>query len=472
MTDLRKDKDKGEGRLGGVLSPGDVPRRKEQRIDRRTFRAWPLLPVLAGGKGKVAPSLEWPEGQTFECKDDEWLERPERGELGQDFTPRPEAGFSEGSPVEPGEPAPRRALKVGLLASVALHLACVALLIVTPKPDTLEIAGGGAISVTLLGEQVVDSLAAGDTDGEVASAPVEEARVPETSEQAAPPATAAEPPAPPEKELPPEPPPPALSAPAAPPEQHAPEPAPPPQQPPPPPPAAAAPDNLAVDPAAVSETGELNPKPEAPVEQPRPPEPTEKVEPPPEPVKPLEPVKAPEPPEPVKAPPTPEKPPQQTKPVQKVVEKRKTEEKKAAARKKAEAEREARQTQAHRRKGDAGEASKSAERGSSAGGSSASLFDPGNAAVSNYPGKVAAKLRRALKYPKSAVSGGSGQAQVAFTVLADGSASGIRLVSSSGSPVLDQAAMEAVRRASPFPAIPPEAGRKQWPFTVPVLFKR
>jgi protein TonB len=97
----------------------------------------------------------------------------------------------------------------------------------------------------------------------------------------------------------------------------------------------------------------------------------------------------------------------------------------------------------------------------------------GNAAVSNYPGKVASKLRRALRYPAEAKRQRlRGQAQVSFVVSASGGVGSIRLVSSSGSPILDRAAIETVRRAAPFPAIPAGAARSSWPFTVPLAFNR
>ena len=97
----------------------------------------------------------------------------------------------------------------------------------------------------------------------------------------------------------------------------------------------------------------------------------------------------------------------------------------------------------------------------------------GNAAVSNYPGKIVSKLRRALRYPAAAErKKARGEVQVSFTVSAGGGVGGVRVVRSSGSPVLDKAAVDAVRRAAPFPAIPEGAGRSNWPFTVPLAFKR
>ena len=97
----------------------------------------------------------------------------------------------------------------------------------------------------------------------------------------------------------------------------------------------------------------------------------------------------------------------------------------------------------------------------------------GNAAISNYPGKVASKLRRALRYPAEAKRRKlRGQAQVSFVVSASGGVGSIRVVLSSGSPILDKAAIETVRRAAPFPAIPAGAARSSWPFTVPLAFNR
>ncbi|WP_440981017.1 TonB family protein [Shinella sumterensis] len=91
----------------------------------------------------------------------------------------------------------------------------------------------------------------------------------------------------------------------------------------------------------------------------------------------------------------------------------------------------------------------------------------GNAAVSNYPGKVRSKINRA----KRRVSGGDrGSVLVSFTVGAGGQASGVRVARSSGSGALDNAAVEAVMRAAPFAKIPEAAGRSSWAFTVPIVF--
>jgi protein TonB len=97
----------------------------------------------------------------------------------------------------------------------------------------------------------------------------------------------------------------------------------------------------------------------------------------------------------------------------------------------------------------------------------------GNAAVSNSPGKVVAKLRRALRYPSEARSRRlNGVAQVRFVVGSSGDVGSVGLAASSGSPVLDKAALATVHRAAPFPPIPEGAGRSSWSFTVPLAFVR
>ncbi len=93
----------------------------------------------------------------------------------------------------------------------------------------------------------------------------------------------------------------------------------------------------------------------------------------------------------------------------------------------------------------------------------------GNAAVSNYPGQVARKLRRAVRSPRGR---DRGEVLVSFTVSRSGSVSGVRIARSSGSPNLDKAALDTVRRAAPFPPIPDAAGRSSWPFNLPLAFTR
>ncbi|WP_274425708.1 energy transducer TonB [Chelativorans sp. YIM 93263] len=132
--------------------------------------------------------------------------------------------------------------------------------------------------------------------------------------------------------------------------------------------------------------------------------------------------------------------------------------------------------------GSGGRDRKDAQRGTAQSGQSANASGQqtasrapaaGNRAVSNYPGQIVSRLRRALHYPRSARrQGAEGEVHVAFTVTRNGGVGNIRVVRGSGAPILDDAAIETVRRAAPFPAIPPGAGRDSWAFTVPLAFRR
>ncbi|MAW88805.1 MAG: hypothetical protein CMJ42_19980 [Phyllobacteriaceae bacterium] len=123
--------------------------------------------------------------------------------------------------------------------------------------------------------------------------------------------------------------------------------------------------------------------------------------------------------------------------------------------------------------GSGGAAAADTQRATSRSKASQAARAAGNAAVSNYPGKVASKLRRALRYPREARSRRiRGEVVLSFVVSGNGSVSGVRIARSSGSPILDRAASEAVRRAAPFPPIPAGAGRASWPFSVPLAFTR
>ncbi|QFU08746.1 Gram-negative bacterial tonB protein [Rhodobacteraceae bacterium THAF1] len=79
----------------------------------------------------------------------------------------------------------------------------------------------------------------------------------------------------------------------------------------------------------------------------------------------------------------------------------------------------------------------------------------GNAAASNYPGQVMARLNRVRRPSIRA----TGQARVAFTISASGRLSNVGIAGSSGSFELDRAAVRIVQRAAPFPPPPPGAQR-------------
>ncbi|MGB0901685.1 energy transducer TonB family protein [Halocynthiibacter sp.] len=79
----------------------------------------------------------------------------------------------------------------------------------------------------------------------------------------------------------------------------------------------------------------------------------------------------------------------------------------------------------------------------------------GNAAASNYDGRIWRKLSRTRRVRSPA----RGEATVRFHIQASGMPTRIRIELSSGIPAVDQAAMEHIRRAAPFP--PPPSGARR-----------
>jgi len=133
------------------------------------------------------------------------------------------------------------------------------------------------------------------------------------------------------------------------------------------------------------------------------------------------------------------------------------------------AKREAQKPHPSASSGAGGAARANAEAAPASRGGLGRVDDQGSAADTRYPGLVLAKLRSALRRP---ANGGHGEVEIGFTVLADGRVSGVRVVSSSGSPALDQAALDTIARATPFPPIPAAAQRASWKFVMPLNFRR
>lgn len=82
--------------------------------------------------------------------------------------------------------------------------------------------------------------------------------------------------------------------------------------------------------------------------------------------------------------------------------------------------------------------------------------EAGNAVASNYPGAVMRKINRTRK-PRVGVQG---TATVGFKIAANGTLAGVQILQSSGENAIDQAALDHLRRAAPFPAPPAGAQRK------------
>lgn len=126
--------------------------------------------------------------------------------------------------------------------------------------------------------------------------------------------------------------------------------------------------------------------------------------------------------------------------------------------------------EANARKGGEKVTSKTA-RSNANGRADARTNDGGTKAKSNYKGRVVAKLRRAKRYPKEAKRKKlTGTVRVSFTISKNGSVSGIRISRSSGHGILDQAALDMVRRASPMPKFPGDIKQAKMTLHVPVRF--
>ncbi|SDR16936.1 energy transducer TonB [Pseudovibrio sp. Tun.PSC04-5.I4] len=98
----------------------------------------------------------------------------------------------------------------------------------------------------------------------------------------------------------------------------------------------------------------------------------------------------------------------------------------------------------------------------------------GNAAKDNYWGSVQRKLQRAAerKYPKREKKRKkTGTVRVTFTVQRSGTVTAATVSRSSGNKKLDQAALKAVRAASPFPAFPPSMRKNSISRTAPIVFR-
>lgn len=90
----------------------------------------------------------------------------------------------------------------------------------------------------------------------------------------------------------------------------------------------------------------------------------------------------------------------------------------------------------------------------------------------DYLAAVRRKIATRKRFPSEALNEGQrGTAVVAFRILTDGDVSGVRVVQSSLSPILDAEAGMTVRRAAPFPPPPPRLGPSPLEIRVPISFE-
>jgi protein TonB len=112
-----------------------------------------------------------------------------------------------------------------------------------------------------------------------------------------------------------------------------------------------------------------------------------------------------------------------------------------------------------------------AERQASLTSSSAAAGASSPAALAFYNQLVAAHLQRFKQYPSaSRAAGEQGTSRLSFTLSRSGQVLGSRLAGSSGHPALDGETLAMIRRAQPFPPMPPELKQASMSFSIPVQF--
>ncbi|MBS3848807.1 TonB family protein [Devosia sp. BSSL-BM10] len=95
----------------------------------------------------------------------------------------------------------------------------------------------------------------------------------------------------------------------------------------------------------------------------------------------------------------------------------------------------------------------------------------GSADIAPWERQVRRALANAQRYPRSA-KGATGDVMVRFNVSASGALSSLRITASSGNAALDQAALDAVTRAAPFPPLPQGLGVSHQTVQIPLAFRR
>ena len=86
--------------------------------------------------------------------------------------------------------------------------------------------------------------------------------------------------------------------------------------------------------------------------------------------------------------------------------------------------------------------------------------DPDKEAMLDFHHMVKQKIEEARRYPLWAKKKGiQGITRISFTLLPDGSCLEVKISGSSGSEILDHEALETLKRAAPFPAVPEKVSR-------------
>jgi TonB family protein len=90
---------------------------------------------------------------------------------------------------------------------------------------------------------------------------------------------------------------------------------------------------------------------------------------------------------------------------------------------------------------------------------------------SEYLREIRAKIKSAQRFPPTVREAIDGTTKVRFTIRRDGALVDFKIVESSGSRALDNAALDAVRNAAPFPAFPQEQKGEHVQLELPINFQ-
>lgn len=92
--------------------------------------------------------------------------------------------------------------------------------------------------------------------------------------------------------------------------------------------------------------------------------------------------------------------------------------------------------------------------------------------LATYGQSISKEIKRYQKYPAPAQRRGwEGTAEVLLQISADGKVTGITLSRSSGHAILDEEALDMVRRAAPLPQAPPDLRGRAHVVSVPIVFR-
>ncbi len=95
-----------------------------------------------------------------------------------------------------------------------------------------------------------------------------------------------------------------------------------------------------------------------------------------------------------------------------------------------------------------------------------------DAVRSAYAKRVRDRIEAEKDYPSRARRGGvEGVVSVQFTIGHGGEAGAVSVAQTSGSKILDNAALDAVRNAAPFPPLPAELGKNEFTLRVSIVFR-